>query len=261
MTDMNDSVAEVEAAPLDGQVDAPEVVDVQEVEPQYFSWDEYAEYRVKLPVDGEEIEVPLKEALAGYQRQADYTRKTQDLAEQRKSVQFASAIQQALDNDPVNTIELLKSHYGVSQTDQSEEDLYADPQELALRKLDQRLAAFEEQQMVDKLESELSVLQARYGDDFDANEVVASALASGATNLESVYKTIAFDRMNAKLQAQQASVANKRAVESQVTEAKRQASVVSSGGSASSADSSSGPVTNLRDAFDLAKRQLGISSY
>ena len=42
MTDMNDSVAEVEATPLDGQVDTPEVVDVQEAEPQYFSWDEYA---------------------------------------------------------------------------------------------------------------------------------------------------------------------------------------------------------------------------
>jgi hypothetical protein len=40
-------------------------------------------YTVK--VDGEEVEVNLDELRNGYQRQADYTRKSQSLAEQRKA--------------------------------------------------------------------------------------------------------------------------------------------------------------------------------
>jgi hypothetical protein len=46
-------------------------------------------YTVK--VDGEEIEVPLKEALAGYSRTQDYTRKTQKLAEERKAHEAETA--------------------------------------------------------------------------------------------------------------------------------------------------------------------------
>lgn len=41
--------------------------------------------KVKAKVDGEEVEVTLAEALNGYQRTADYTRKTTELAEQRKA--------------------------------------------------------------------------------------------------------------------------------------------------------------------------------
>jgi hypothetical protein len=42
-------------------------------------------YTVK--VDGQEIQVPITELLGGYQRQQDYTKKTQELAEQRKAVE------------------------------------------------------------------------------------------------------------------------------------------------------------------------------
>lgn len=38
---------------------------------------------VTAKVGGEEVEIPLSEALQGYQRQKDYTRKTQELAEKR----------------------------------------------------------------------------------------------------------------------------------------------------------------------------------
>ena len=42
-------------------------------------------YQVK--VDGEVVEVTLKEALAGYQRQADYTRKAQALSEEKRQLE------------------------------------------------------------------------------------------------------------------------------------------------------------------------------
>jgi hypothetical protein len=51
-------------------------------------------YRVK--VDGQETEVQLDELIRGYQREADYTKKTQTLAEQRKAVEAdKSAVEQA----------------------------------------------------------------------------------------------------------------------------------------------------------------------
>lgn len=42
---------------------------------------------VTAKVDGEEVEVPLSEAVDGYQRQQDYSRKTQEVAEKREEVE------------------------------------------------------------------------------------------------------------------------------------------------------------------------------
>lgn len=55
---------------------------------------EQPKYRVK--VDGQEYEVTQDELVKGYQREADYTKKTQTLAEQRKAVEAErSAVEQA----------------------------------------------------------------------------------------------------------------------------------------------------------------------
>ena len=115
MSDTTEYTApEVDPTEIGGQVEDLGGEAAEQSEPDYFDWNEYGDKRVKLPVAGEEIEVPLSEALAGYQRQADYTRKTQELSQQRQQVQFAAAIQQALDNDPANTIRLLQEHYGIN---------------------------------------------------------------------------------------------------------------------------------------------------
>ena len=49
-----------------------------------------------VKIDGEEQQVSLNELQDGYQRQADYTRKTQELAEERQSLSQAEAIASAL---------------------------------------------------------------------------------------------------------------------------------------------------------------------
>lgn len=227
-----------------------------EMEEDYFQWDEFADKKVKLPVAGEEVEIPLKEALAGYQRQADYTRKTQELSQQRQQVQFAAALQEALDKDPAATLELLTKHYGLDSVQESEDE-FLDPSERQMRQLEKRIASFEEQQALQEIERTVGRLQARYGDDFDANEVVAKALAIGSNDLESVYKQIAFDRLWENQMNQKNTVAQK---EQQIVEQKRQTGIVAGGaGGAASADASTAKVASLRDAFDLAKRQLGIS--
>jgi hypothetical protein len=91
----DDTVDSAIEAPIEnfGQAEVDtEIGEAPVVAQDYFTWDEYADRPVKLNVAGEEIDVPLKEALAGYQRQADYTRKTQELSEQRKQVQFGSPL-------------------------------------------------------------------------------------------------------------------------------------------------------------------------
>ena len=120
--------------------------------------EEYSNHRVPVKLDGEELQVPLSEAIAGYQRQADYTRKTQELAQQREQFQFASALQTALETDPAATIDLLSKHYGISR--QAAADMVADgedfemldPVEQRYRELDKRIATFEDYQTQQQVE-------------------------------------------------------------------------------------------------------------
>ena len=60
-------------------------VSAEETESQEEEVEELPKYRVK--VSGEEVEVSLDELLNGYSRTADYQKKTQSLAEQRKAVE------------------------------------------------------------------------------------------------------------------------------------------------------------------------------
>lgn len=96
---------------LDDEVVEEEEVSEEEVEEDDPSLAET--YQVK--VDGEVIEVSLKEALAGYQRQADYTRKAQALAAEKEEFQesaiaFSDTIQtlqqldSAWDENPVQVL-------------------------------------------------------------------------------------------------------------------------------------------------------------
>ncbi len=245
---------------IDGQIEGGEETTTEEAPVEYFPVDEYGDKYIKVVVDGEELEVPLKEAVSGYQRQADYTRKTQQLAEERRQVQFAQAIQQALDNDPAATIELLQSHYGVNFNQTTEdEDLYVDPIEQQYRQLEGRIRSFEEQQAFLELERTIGNLQQKYGEEFDANEVVATALATGSTDLESIHKQLAYDKIRQQqLVNQKVQQENERKT-AQVTQAKRESSVIAGGSSAKNTTPDTQPVTSFRDAFTAAKKQLGIS--
>lgn len=228
--------------------------------------DDFANHYVTIKVDGEDVKVPLSEALAGYSRQADYTRKTQELAEQRQQLQWAAAIQAALDNNPAQTIDLLANHYGISRAEaqkvadefdwMGQED---DPMQSKMSELDTRIRAFEEQQAYAKLESDLRSLQNKYGDDFNPQEVVAAAMAQGNSNLEAVYKQIAFDRVAAKAEAAKKLAADKAAQEKAVIESKKAAAAVSGGSSAKGGSDDVGTIRSISDAWNAAKRQYGVS--
>lgn len=100
-------------------------------------------YDVK--VDGESTQVSLNELQDGYQRQADYTRKTQELASERSRLQQAEAIVVALEKDPSGTLQALARSFDIpmdnkvpSSSDESwdTEDLDPMVQKLLHLKLD-----------------------------------------------------------------------------------------------------------------------------
>lgn len=230
---------------------------------------EYGSHVVTIKVDGEEQRIPLSEVTAGYQRQSDYTRKTQELAEQRQQLQWASAIAQALDNDPGQTIQLLQEHYGMSRAEAKQavqqavsnsEETWDDPMDARIREMDARLKQFEQDREYQRLEREVVRLQETYGEDFNPQEVVAQAFATGNSNLEAVYKQIAFDRLLQRSRAAEQlaqTIANQEAA---VIEAKRNAGNVSGGVTASGVgEIDASPIRTISDAWNAAKRSYGIS--
>jgi hypothetical protein len=74
---------EIEAESEATEPELTESEETEEVTEQESSEDKY--YPIKL--DGEDMEITLDEALQGYQRQSDYTKKTQVLANERKQVE------------------------------------------------------------------------------------------------------------------------------------------------------------------------------
>jgi hypothetical protein len=82
-----------------------------------------------ITVDGEELEVTLEEALSGYQRQSAFTRKTQELAQEREQLAHMAQLAQALDRDPQGTILSMARNLGIDlgATAQPQETAPANP--------------------------------------------------------------------------------------------------------------------------------------
>lgn len=78
-------------------------------------------YRVK--VQGEEVEVPLDELLKGYSRTADYTKKSQSLAEQKKKVESKEKELDALNQLQARYAENLKALDNVLAQSEKDVDL------------------------------------------------------------------------------------------------------------------------------------------
>lgn len=83
---------EVEAEEAEVETEVEEETEESEVETEdEEEGEEVEELYYTVKINGEEYEVTLDELQSGYQRQKDYTKKTQDLSEQRKSLEEKSA--------------------------------------------------------------------------------------------------------------------------------------------------------------------------
>lgn len=81
----------------EGQAEEETEEEVDEEEETEIVAEEDLKYTIK--VDGEELEVGIEELKNGYQRQADYTRKSQALAEQRKETEQIQSERQRLEQE------------------------------------------------------------------------------------------------------------------------------------------------------------------
>jgi hypothetical protein len=208
-------------------------------------------YTVKI--DGQEHEVTLEELQKGYQRQADYTRKTQEVASERERLQQAEAIVSALENDPEGTLNTLAQTFGINMNpvlkeDSSWDDM--DPSDKKLAELERKIEMQERAARVQQVDKEVDRLRERYGD-FDKQDLLHHAVTNKITNLEAAYTHWQFNDVR--------STADKLRQDKEITEKKRDAAVVAPGGSTQAGtqpEVSDTKVTTLREAFALAKKQM-----
>lgn len=231
ITPVEDGQGEAEnvPAPEEGAAPEREYVDISELDGKY----------VKIKVDGEETDVPVTELPQGYQRQADYTRKTQEVAEQREQLAFWGQVDQAMKVNPSETLNYLASQYGTQVASQAVDraETVADdwgfeaeqPQQVVDPRVDQLgeqlspVVEFVQQQMAAReLENVVRDLSTKYGEEFDPTEVIREAdnrQVYDPHQLESVFRDMAFEKYRAAAAATTTHTSQQQAAET----ARRQA--------------------------------------
>lgn len=125
----------------------------------------------KLSIDGiGEVDInEVKEWKNGYMRNQDYTRKTQEVAAQRKEAEEALKVFQALKANPD----------ALSQITQTPTQSTLDPVSMKLQEVENKLYDYE-------VEREIDALTRKYPD-FDAREVLNIATTRRTNSLEDAY--------------------------------------------------------------------------
>jgi len=111
-----------EEAPEEGQAEEETEEEVEEEELEIVA-EEDLKYTIK--VDGQELEVGIDELKNGYQRQADYTRKSQALAEQRKETEGIQSERMQLEQERqmyANGLQMLQEQQSAKLNDFSSVD-------------------------------------------------------------------------------------------------------------------------------------------
>jgi len=209
-----------------------------------------------VKIDGAEQQVTLDELQNGYQRQADYTRKTQELASERERLAQGEAIVQALEADPEGTISALAGSFGVSVGNQNtlssegmdHEDM--DPDEVRLRRIESSIEEQNRALRQQNLQKEVNTLRSKYdGIDFDEKALYAHALKNKINNLDAAFTHMNWDKMQ---------TAEKDA---EIVGEKRAAQIVDGipGSPEGNVERAVRAVDSIRDAFALANQELSDS--
>ena len=245
-----------EAVASTEQVEAPPAVSESTAAPEVPAGPTYT-----VKVNGEDRQVTVDELQKGFMLQADYTRKTQELADSRQRLTRAEAIMSALEANPTATLQALAESFGMplgATSPESEE--YVDPEELRIRNLEQQVGSWEESQRQAEIDRTINALHDQYGE-FDDVELLTHAIQNGIGSLDVAYAHWAFPQLQTQASARQTAAQQAAAQEAAVTEAKRAAGTLVEGGAGTAAGTVSagaGKVNSVRDAWEKAKQQLGI---
>lgn len=245
-----------EVSDVDSEIDSIEDTDVEDLAESddddapadVFDFDSIKDKTISVTVQGETFEVPLSELRNGYMRQADYTRKTQQIAADAKVVQWAHDLQEAFKNDPQGSIRFLQQQFGVLDSDVDDPYEYLDPEFKPivneLQQTKQQLAELQrQQQLVDQqravaeAQSELERMKARYSD-FDPMQVLPIAIDNGLP-MDMAYKLWKADQLESQTAAEAAAKAKAEKAAASRDKARQVSKTVAKGSNkAASADDS-----------------------
>ena len=242
----------------DGAAEAPEFPDASEAEQVGEQADDlgdgeevFEQHDVDAPaedahkfvwqINGQDVELTEAEVRDGWLRQQDYTRKTQELAQQREQVKQAQIIYEALQANPAEVLEVLRAELlGDSDSDNTPPN-----------PLEQRLAEHEafiaEQRQNAELQAEIAQVKAKFGADLNVDELMLYAVDNEIPSLEHAF--LIREGQNKRAQEERARVA-----------AKRTAPVA--GGSRAATQTVApplGPNPSLQDAFEAAVQEANRS--
>jgi hypothetical protein len=269
--------AEAEVDLTEGEDVEAEATQSESDEParQYVEVDEPDARFVRVRVNNEDVEVPYSDLLRSYSQEASYTQKSQALAERAREAEYGLKLQQALQSNPEMTLQILANQYGLTVaqvqqiTDANQPEVeYQDPLERQLAETNQRLTAWEERQQEreynEAIERGIAGLQQQFNaSDDDIRMVLNTAYQAGygPDSFPTIFKALAFERIQANVQARRAQEQAKQAEQAKRVAAKQAAAgVVSTGTGAvgtTTQVAADGKMT-LRQAIDAAFNQLGV---
>lgn len=241
----------------------------QEPVRQYVEVDDPDNRYVRTRIDGEDVEIPFSEALRGYSREAHFTRNMQHVAQQRQEAEFGLRLQQALEANPELTLQILAQQHGYNlaapqyaEPAPADEE-FADPLEREIVQEREARLALEDRLAQRDADEQLTYALAGLRSQFnlsneDATRVVQTAyqMGLGIEALPLIYKTMQFDRIDARVRAHRAEQARQQQETQRREQAKTQAgSIVGSGrGSANGLTSrvDAGGRMTLREAIEAA---------
>lgn len=255
MTDITAGTEPVE--PLVADTTAPDPIDtpaadqeaVATEEPPVLPINEYAGYRVPVKIAGEEQFVPLEEAVSGYMRQADATRKWQEAAELREQAEYGLNLARALEEDPSTTLAILQQLHRDVDVAAAEEELI-DPQEKRLRQVETFIQAQEQQALEQRITAELDQYHDQLG--LGQEEILQHAIEQGLgpDQLGLAARSLAFERQAAASAVAEAEAAT-AAQNAQIEQAKAQSAFVAGGASVNA--TATAPITDPKASFkDIA---------
>jgi hypothetical protein len=259
---VGDEVSESDDSDVDSEANTEDIdTEGDDATDDGFDFDSIKDKTVSVTVNGETFDVPLAEMRNGYMRQADYTRKTQNLSEVANLARWAHEMQEALQTNPVGTLKYLQEALGVNLSGEPE-DPWADldPEikpivselqqtKRELQELRARSEQAEQARFQVEARFELDQMTAKYPD-FDPQVVLPIAIQENLS-MEKAYKLWKVDQLERETAAQKAAREKAEAAAASRDKARKASQKVSKGGSnvAASSDDSWKKFDSFEDIF------------